>query len=99
MTIQELESLFDKHEAEFLEFDRIPTERRLANRPDIHLFRLLDELFPGDDDLISSATHDEICFSIDGEKFAAEVAESRLVDMMRCGLRWDEEYQSLCMFV
>ncbi len=99
MTIPELESLFDKHEDEFLKFDRIPHPLRRSNRPDMHLFQLLDEMFPDDQDIISDASHDEICLSIDGEKFAAGVTESRLVDMIRCGLRWDEEYQSLCMFV
>jgi hypothetical protein len=99
MTIQELESLFDKHEDEFLKFERIPAERRLSNSPDIQVFRLLDELFPGDDDLVSCATHDEIFLSIDGEEFASKVTEDLLIDMMRCGLRWDSSEQSLCVFV
>lgn len=39
MTLEELEAAFERHEDDFLKFDRIANPR--SSRPDLHAFRLL----------------------------------------------------------
>ncbi len=89
-----IEEIFEKHNNEFLEFDRVENKR--SNRPDLHAFILLDELFPGDRDLISSAEHDEIWLDITTEDIG-NLTEDQIIELVRCGVRYDEE--ALCMFV
>ena len=89
-----IEELFEKHNNEFLEFDRVENKR--SNRPDLHAFILLDQLFPGDSNMISSAEHDEIWLDITTEDIE-NLTEDQIIELVRCGVRYDEE--ALCMFV
>lgn len=99
MTLEELEALFEKHNEEYIEFERIPAERRLSNRPDLNAFLLLDRLFPDTDDIISAAEHDEYSVSIAPSALCEKVSEECLIDLIRCGLRYDSSTDSLCFFV
>lgn len=99
MTTKHFTEAFDEHEDEFLKFDRIPADERLSTRPDLHAFTILDRLVPGTDDMVSSAQYDEIFLSIDPETLASVVSREQLVDLIRCGLRYDEQFDSLAMFV
>lgn len=90
---------FEKFDDEFLKFDRIPAERRLSNRPDLHAFLLLDRLMPGTSDMVSAAEHDEIWLDVDTEELDAKVSDEELMDLIRCGVRYHDEYESLCLFV
>ena len=60
MTFEELKAAFEAadSEGEFLEFDRV--EPKLNRRPDMHAFLLLDQLVPGDRDMVSGAGHDGV---------------------------------------
>lgn len=98
MTLEDLEILFETHGEEYAEFSRIPQERRLSNRPDLNAFLLLDRLFPGDEDLISAAEHDEYFISISPSDFAEKITEETLIDLIRCGLLYDTMTDSLCFF-
>jgi hypothetical protein len=82
---------------DFLQFDRI--ENKLSARPDLHAMIRLNELFPGDRRMVSCAAHDEIWFDIDGEKFAEIATPQLILELRRCGVRWDTSNDCLAMFV
>jgi hypothetical protein len=104
MTVEELVDLFETHEDEFLKDERVEPGRRLHRRPDLHVFLMLDRLV-GDDaegadrDMVSAAVYDEIYLEVTPADVAAKATEEDIVDMIRCGLRYDNDTNSFCMFV
>lgn len=96
MELSEFASLFERHNEEFLKFDRIETPR--SARADLHAFLLLDELVPGSENLVSAARHDEFFLSVDAQALAAVASESQVVELIRCGVRFDSNEDALCMF-
>lgn len=92
-----LREIWDKHEDEFLKFERV--QNKLSNRPDIHAFLLLDKLVPGDRDIVGSAEHDEIWLDVDPAGLEAVEAEEQIVELIRCGVRLDSQFDALAMFV
>lgn len=94
----DLQKLFDKHrEMEYLEFKRI--ERPLHHRPDMHAFLLLDSLVPNIRDIVTSAEHDEIWLSVKPEDIAKVATKEQIVELIRCGVRLDDDGSYFCMFV
>ena len=89
--------MFEKFDDEYLEFDRV--ENKLSARPDMHAFRLLEQLVVGDSDLVSGANHDEIFLSIDPSDLKKIATQDQLRDLHRCGVRYDESADCLCLFV
>ena len=87
---------FDRHEDAYLEFAKV--EKRLSNRPDLHAFLLLDRLVPGTRDIVSAAEHDEFYLEVDPEELAADPTDSDVLELVRCGVRYDRHHSSLCMF-
>lgn len=92
-----LEAVFEKYNDEYIKFDGIESKRN--NRPDIHAFLLLDELIPGNMDMVSAAEHDEIYLNINCDALARIATEEQILELVRCGVRYDSEYDCLCMFV
>lgn len=90
-----LEEVFAKHDGEFLKFDRVANPA--SKRPDLCAFLLLDQLLPGNTDIVSSASHDEIWLSVDCEELAKVAAAYQIITLIRCGVRYDSD--GLCMFV
>ena len=100
MTIDELMAVFnDENTDEFLKFERVPSERRKSNRPDLHAFIVLDSLVPSTTDIVCAAEHDEIYLGVDINALAEVVDEQTAIDLVRCGVRLDEYDEGLCMFV
>ena len=97
MTIDELEKLLDNDD-EYLKFDRVTD--KLSNRPDLHAFIMLDRLVPqsGNKDLISNATHDLFYLDIDVEKLSEVILDHQVIDLVRCGVMYDDEYDCLSMY-
>jgi len=89
--------LGDDDLSEFLKFERV--EIKISKSPDLHAFILLSELVSLDDDIVGAAEHDQIWLNVDCEKLAAVVTEAQLIELSRCGIRYDSESDSLCMFV
>jgi hypothetical protein len=81
---------------EFLKFENV--ENKLSQRPDLHAFMLLDSLFPGDINMVSGASHDEFYLSISPEELSEKATDEQLIDLHRCGVRYDESNDSLAMF-
>lgn len=83
---------------EFLTFDK-RVINKLSSRADLHAFILLDKLVPGNMDIIGSAEHDEIWIDIDPEDLSKAATEEQMIELIRCGLRYNSETDSLAMFV
>jgi len=88
-----MKELFEKYNHEYLEFDRITNKR--SNRPDLHAFLLLDELFPGTSDIVSCSSHDEFGLDIDSDDIE-KLTEEQICELVRCGVMCYED--SLCFF-
>lgn len=82
---------------EFLEFDRIENPKH--PRPDICAFLMLHDLLGGTGDMVCSASHDEIWLDVNVEKLAKKATPEFIRDLSRCGVWYDSEIDSLCMFV
>lgn len=98
MKTEEMEELWEKHmDKEFLKFDLV--QNKQSQCPDIHAFLLLESLAHQNRDMVSAAEHDEIYLSVEPELLSKVVTEDQIVELIRCGVRYDAHYESLCMFV
>ncbi len=97
MTTEELIELFKKHDDEYIRFERV--ENKLSTRPDLHAFITLDKIFPSEHDMVSCAEHDEIWISVTPEQLAEKATEELIIELSRCGIRYDSSADSLAMFV
>ena len=97
MTGEAIDALFDKHDGEFLHFERIPPDQRRHPRPDLCAMVYLHERFGGSGDAVSCARHDEIW--LDWDATACELTEEDVVYLRRCGVRFDCDNDSFCLFV
>lgn len=84
---------------EYLKFERV--EAKLSERPDLHAFLILDRLSPAKfpkEDIVSSSEHDEIWLSVDPKIVAANATTKDLVDLVRCGVAYDDDIESFSLF-
>lgn len=86
---------FESMNDEYLKFERIENPR--TTRPDLHAFLLLDELSPSKHDIVGNAQHDQIYLDFPATKLD-EVSDDLLRDLIRCGVRYDSEFDCLAMF-
>ena len=94
--MKDLHDRFEDADDEFLKFDRIENPRH--PRPDLCAFLMLHDLDPQKGDMVGDAQHDEIMLNFDCDKLA-DVPDSFIVDLHRCGVRYDAEYDTLALFV
>lgn len=92
MTVNELAALFEKHEDQYLEHDKV------SGRRDLFAFNLLDKLVPGTADIVSAAEHDEIFLDTSAEQLALVVTEEQVIQLTQCGVRYHSKYDCLAMF-
>ena len=81
---------------EYLKFERI--ESPLHPRADIAAFLLLHNLVPATGDMVASASHDEIWLDTDVAKLGRVATEVDVLTLVRCGVRYDDELESLGMY-
>jgi len=100
---KKLKKMFDKHEYEFLKFDRI--QNPAHRRPDMCAFIMLDIVVPaevnksgGYNDMVSAASHDEIYLETDVDSLCKVATDDLIIDLVRCGVRYDETHDCLAMF-
>lgn len=101
MTAEAIEAMFKDEDLslkEYVEDGRIKPGRRLHRRPDLNAFLLLDRLCPGDDDMVCAAENDEIYLAVGVDSLAGVATEEDILDLMRCGVRYDAPSDSLAMF-
>lgn len=96
MTLEEFESLFEKHNSEYIKFGKI--ENPIGNRPDLCALMMLNSYFPNDcSDMISNCEHDCFYLDIDCEKLAKLISEDDIITLIRCGVIFDEAHICLKM--
>jgi len=88
--------LFEHDNNEALKFDRV--EVKNSKRPDLHAFILLDKLFPSKSDIVCCAGHDQIWFDVSSEQIET-ISEDHIIELLRCGIYYDNETESLYSFV
>lgn len=94
----DLAKVFEKFEDDYLTFDKL--ENQLYPRPDICAWMILDKLVPAKSrGMVCSAGHDEIWLDVDCEDLAKVATEQDIQNLIRCGIRYSNEYDALCMFV
>lgn len=92
-----LQSRFGLYHSEYLRFERV--EPRLASRPDLHAFILLNRLVPSNDYLIEAAEHDMIWLDVDLAKLETMATDDNIKDLVRCGVMYDIDLDCLKMNV
>jgi hypothetical protein len=99
MTEKEIHGFFESHNEEFLKFERIPEAERRHERSDLCGMLLLAERFPGTHDMVAGAEHDEIYLEAHADGDEWPLSEDDVIYLTRCGVRWDDDNNSFCMFV
>lgn len=74
-------------------------KNKKSNRTDLHAFMLLDSLVPGTRDMVTGAEHDEIFLNVDLDNLAEKITEDQVLDLVRCGVMYNDEFECLSMFV
>jgi len=94
----EYQDLCEANEGEFLKFENVKDKR--CNRPDLHAFIVINDLSPSGKgrDIVGWSRHDVIALDVDIAVMVDNATEAQLIDLYRCGVRWDSEYDSLAMF-
>ena len=94
----DLKVAFAKAYDDFLLFEKV--ENKLHRRRDLCAFLMLDKLLPAENerDMISAAEHDEFWLDIDCQKLAEVATEDDILDLHRCGVRYDDDTDSLAMY-
>lgn len=95
--MNKIKKIFQKHQNEFHSFKDI--KNKLSKRDDLHAFLLLDKIIPNDHSMIASADHDVIYLNIEIEDLEQAVTEEQIIELIRCGVFYDEEFDCLGMFV
>jgi hypothetical protein len=91
-----LHERFERFSDEYIKFERIENPRH--PRPDVCAFLMLHDLVPGTSDIISGSEHDEFFLDVDCEKLNAAASDEQIRDLVRCGVRHNNEYDCLVMF-
>ncbi len=92
-----MEEIFEAIQDEYCKFDRI--ENPPSKRPDLCAFMFLDKLFPDKEgDMISASEHDGIYLDFDIKEIES-LTEEQFIYLVRCGVRYDYDTESLAMFV
>lgn len=81
-----------------LKFEDIPVDQRLNKYRDlcgiIYLSNLLED--DGRDRIIHGATHGQVW--VDGISTFAKLTVEQAIYLLRCGISWEEDYGSFCIF-
>lgn len=102
----DLQAEFKAYKAEQGKFGMIKIEDTPSNRPDLCAFLLLDSLLPYRGmimlpgyKMIASAHHDLIYLGIDCTALAEVATKHDILTLVRCGVHYDDDTNSLVMSV
>lgn len=97
MTLEEFEKEFTDNSDEYRKFSRV--EHKLSQKPDLHGFILLDKLQPQKGRIVAYAVHDEIFLDVSPGRLAEAINKDQVIELIRCGVRYDAPLGCLAMFV
>lgn len=93
----DIEKRFEAADDDYIKFDRIENKR--SQRPDMHAWLLLDELFPNPGcDMVCAADHDKIWLDVEGDKLN-NLTDDQILELVRCGITYDSLGDCLSMNV
>lgn len=92
-----LEHRFKRFATEYLAFNKVDT--KLASRPDLHAFILLNNLVPDTGEIIAAAEHDQVWLAIDIQKLEIVITDDQIRELVRCGVGYDYNDERLTMIV
>ena len=94
MTVKEL---FELYQDEHSKFENV--KNKFSQKRDLHAFIMLDRLFNDDRRrIVTSASHDEITLFPTLEQIES-LTSNKVLELVRCGVMYDEEEEYLGMFV
>lgn len=98
----DLQAAFDSHDDEYLKFGNILAPRH--PRRDVCAFLMLADLMPvaateEPPVMVAAAEHDVIWLGVNCKQLAAVITDEQVRDLRRCGVRYDEQFDSLSLFV
>lgn len=91
--------MFEKYNDQFTNFENVLD--KFSNCPDVHAFILLDKLVPTEchKTIISASKNGIIYIAIDIQKMQEVISESQVIDLIRCGVMYDSDFDCLSMFI
>jgi len=97
VTTDELYSRFHDTQGEYTKCQNV-TGEILAKRRDLHACLLLDRLVPSEGRIVGDAQHDVIFLETSLHDLALAATEEDILNLIRCGVRLDTEFDCLTMF-
>ena len=98
MIKEEFIEIWNLHDDEYHNFGKI--ENKICESSDLSAFMLLHKFMINKDaDIITASEHDEIFLSTLDDLDLEKIIEDDIVYLIRCGVRYDEDYDCLAMFV
>lgn len=97
MNKKELKRIMSENSDDHSNFELVKIKK--SERNDLHAFLLLDSLIPSNRSIISASEHDEIYLDIDLDELSKVITEEQVIELVRCGVRYDSDYDCLSMFV
>jgi hypothetical protein len=83
---------FAKFDDEFLKND-------FSGRADLAAFNMLERLVPGSRGMIAGAEHDQIWLDVSIDDLSVAATENDIHELVKLGIRYDDDYGCLAMFV
>ena len=90
--MREIKRLFEKHDGEFLKFERV--ENKKSKRPDLNAFILLDNLFTEEKNIISGACEGDVSINFKEEQMLL-LSEDDIIELRRCGASYNSEFDCI----
>jgi hypothetical protein len=91
----DIEEMFKEHDSEFLDYGKHSHLRDVKTQ--WFIMNMLNNVTPNRD-LIIASSRDYIWFATKPETFMECFNQREIVDMIRCGLMYDSEYECLAIF-
>lgn len=98
MTLRERFKAASAREWRDLDFSLVTGDQRKHERRDICAFLLLDELVGGNGHIVAAAEHDQIWLDADLKKLSECITDEQVLTLVRCGVFYDDDVDSLSMF-
>jgi hypothetical protein len=94
-------AFFEERADDFGKIEDVKTARRLHRRADLNAFLLLDKLLTNGNDsaILVDARNEQVWLSPKPWEVMQRASEEDLLDLVRCGVFYDEDNDSLSMYV
>ena len=95
MKEKDLAEWFNVNFDEYLHFERV--DDKITNRPDLEALLMLDKQYDSNVGILGGVNYEEVFLNVDLNKI--DLTEDDVIKLLRCGVRYDSDSESLSMFV